>query len=66
MKPIQTHVVRTVVQRLIQDCTAAIGENERRGGGFLNAQVQRRRLSVAVVTGPHLRGAAFGSVPTWW
>lgn len=29
MKPIQIHVVRTVVQRLIEDCTAAVTESER-------------------------------------
>lgn len=32
MKPVQIHVVRTVVQGLIQDCTAAVGENEKQGG----------------------------------
>lgn len=31
MKPIQIHVVGTVIQRLIEDCTAAARENKRHG-----------------------------------
>lgn len=31
LKPVQIHVVGTVVQGLVQDCTAAAGENEKQG-----------------------------------
>lgn len=66
LKPIPVRVVGTVVRRLVQDCAAAVGENEKQGWRFeIHGAKVERGGGGGAGPGSYLRGAASASVPTW-
>lgn len=61
MKPIGIRLVGTVVRRLVQDCTAAVGENEKQGWRFeIHGAIVERRVGVG---GAREQALTFGGQP---